>query len=229
MANSENYFALRIATLNSIGYCETVAVISYVDPRLSSHVLYGARIYTYGYFAIFLGLPLFIVTYAMLRARRGRAWQCFGSCFPILITSAIAMPVFRPEVPHGNLTMWTLTFSASAMIAAWLRNSGPNLAFVSNPKIPLQARLEGLKSMLAIWQTLTLGTGAAVLGALVPWGLAILHNNDAIVTKESERFILNSASIFQFGTVALALLIGPVRECIAQVLAIGAMFSAIRE
>src|SRR5258708_31368329 len=137
-----------------------------MDGRIPSHVKYGARHYRYGYVIASLALPLFIATYTMLVKSRTRGWKCFSSFFPNAAVVAGSMWVFSPEIPHGAVTGWSAGYSMACVIATWVRYSPPDLAFVYDLQIPLQARLEGLKSILTMWQVIAVAAGAGFFAAL---------------------------------------------------------------
>jgi hypothetical protein len=228
-SRNDSDFAIRIASMNAAGYFWTVIAITYVDARLKSHVLYGARSYRYGYVSSLLAIPTFIITLHLLRRATTRGRKCLASCLAILAAMLSSLWVFAPEVPHSGLVVWCLMYSIVSLAATWLRYSGPDLSFVQNQEIPLQARLEGLKSILSMWQAIALATSAGFLAGLVPWAVAIQATNSHVVVDQSDLFLLNSAGLMQVILVSVAILLGPIREVVSRVLVIGAEFGAIRE
>lgn len=227
--NSDNGFAFRIAALNACGFCITVVAITFTDARIPSHVRYGARVYEYGYAVALLAVPVFLATCLLLRRPMRRSWKCFVSCAPLLAAVLGSVWAFKPEIPHAGFATVETLYVLASLVATWLRYSVPDLAFVSNCDIPTSARLEGLKSILGIWQAIAVVTIVGFLGGLVPWGTAITSTNSNMVTQKSDLFLLNAMIISQMIPCSVAFLLGPIREAAAKVLSISAAFANIRE
>ena len=226
LAADETSFAYRIAGINALGYALTVLAISYLDPRLASHVEYGARTYPYGYWISLLSLLVFVATALLVRRAKSRATRCIAACVPLLVATLCSIPVFLPELPHGGL-IWCLGYGLAAVLATWLRYSGPDLSFVTDTAAPVQVRLEALKGVQSTWQGIAIAAAVAFVAVLFPWLSAILSINKAIVTSEAEIFLLNRFVLMQVAAVSVALLIGPIRELFARLVLIGRQFTIL--
>jgi hypothetical protein len=226
---SDSKFAARIAAINAIGYGGTVAVATYVDAHIPSHFRYGARTYEYGYPITFLAIPVLVLTYLGFKRARTRAWRCFSAWFPLAAATVLSLWVFAPEIPHAGVVGWATMYAAVSLSATWLRYSPPDLQFVRDTGIPVQVRMEGLKSVQTLWQTITLATFAGYFALLVPWFNALITGNTHVVKTQQDLFLLNSFANIQMGAVSLAVILAPVRELIARVMNIAATFAVIRE
>lgn len=225
--DTETSFALRIATINALGYALTVLAISYLDPQLTSHVEYGARTYPYGYWISLLAIPVFVATALIIRRARSRAWKCVGACVPLLVAAACSIGVFLPELPHGGL-IWCVGYGFASVSATWLRHSAPNLSFVRDASTPVESRMAALKGVLSAWQALAIAAGVGIVGVIFPWASSVLSINEYIVKSEDELFLLNRFALMQVAAVTIALLVGPIRELFARLVLITHQFTILR-
>jgi len=221
-------FAMRIAFCNALAYLEAVLIPSYIDPRLTSHVIWGARTYRWGYYTAVLTPIIFAVTYYALRRAKARGWRCFWSCSPLLAGELCALPFFRPEFPHGGIVTWPSVAALSSLVATWLRYSNTSLNYLADPEVPLEAKIEGIKSVLSAWQAVAIATCAGFLATLVPWAVAIQSNNKLMVLSREDQVLLNSFTILAMGTIAVIFLLGPIREVVAKVLMVADQFALVR-
>lgn len=229
ISRNDSEFAARIGVINAVGYAATVTIATYVDARIPSHVRYGLRTYRYGYLIAFMAIPVFLLTYHGVKRAGTRVWKCFGACFWLAAATLLSLWCFAPEVPHAGVLGWSTMYAVVSLSAAWLRHSPPDLQFVRDTSLPVQVRLEGLKSIQTLWQTITIATFAGYFALLVPWFNAIITGNTHVVSTPGDLFILNSFANIQMGAVSLAVILAPVRELLARVMKIAATFAAIRE
>jgi hypothetical protein len=226
---SDSEFAARIAAINAIGYGGAVAIATYVDAHIPSHVRYGPRTYRYGYAIALLALPVLVLTYLSVKRARTRAWKCFGAVYSLVAATVLSLPVFAPEVPHAGVVGWTTMYAVVSLSTTWLRYSSPDLQFVHDTSLAVEVRMEGLKSTQTLWQTITLATFAGYFALLVPWFNALITGNTHVVSTQRDLFILNSFANIQMGAVSLAVILAPVRELVARVMSIAATFAVIRD
>jgi len=224
----DKQFALRIASVNAIGYALAVVIATFVDARIPSHVRYGARHYRYGYAIAVLAAPVFVVTYLALQRAQTRGWKCFASCAPLIGVVLASLWVFAPEVPHGGIVGWSTGYAVASLTATWLRYSPPDLTFIHDERVPLQARLEGLKSILTMWQVISIAVGAGFLAALVPWATLIPAQNAHVVAQEGDLFFLNEFAMTEMVIVAIAFFVAPIRELVVRLVAISSAFAEFR-
>ena len=225
----DSAYALRIALCNAFAYLEAVLIPCYVDPKLTTHVIYGARHYEWGYYTAFLSPLVFAATFIGIKRARSRGARCKWACLPLLLAEVAALPFFTPEFPHGGIVTWPTVVALSSLVATWLRYASVRLEYLSSRDVPLQAKIEGVKSMLSAWQAVAIATCAGFLATLVPWAVAIQVNNKVMVQSVPDQVRLNSVTIITMGTVAVIFLLGPIREVVAKVLLASEQFAEIRE
>src|SRR5439155_15940797 len=117
----ERAFALRMASGNAIIYLQAVLVACFVDPRLTTHVMYGARHYSWGYATTLLAPTIFLATFFGIRRASSRGARCLAACVPLPAAELAAFPFFLPEFPHGAIVTWPTVVALSGLIATWLR------------------------------------------------------------------------------------------------------------
>ena len=210
-ANSEK-IALKIAFITSLGYAITVCSAAFIDSKLTSHVSFGARTYTYGYISSLLSLAVFLLTIFLFRKSETVAGKLLASCAPLIFAGVLALWAFRPEFPHAGIIIWIATYSIVAISTAWLHFVGPNLTFANDISIPYVTRVENLKSLLAVWRYFLIATIIVLTAGFVLWPFVVTTLNAPIVTIQSELNLLNTISLVELLFVLIALLTGPVHE-----------------
>jgi hypothetical protein len=115
---THKWFAVKIALFNSLGFSYIVAGITYVDARLTTHVVFGARYYRAGYpLAVIGGSVIFVGT--MLAILKATSWK-LQAALPATIfavMSAVVLPFFRPEFPHQGMSSWLLQLSLVCLLS----------------------------------------------------------------------------------------------------------------
>jgi hypothetical protein len=225
---TKNAFALRVAILSAFGYGITVTATTFVDARIPSHVRFGARDYPYGYASALLALPILMVTFLTLRRDISRGWKCFFSCVPLATVVVGSLWLFMPEFPHAGILGWSFVYLVVALLTTWFRCYDPELSFARDNEIPMQARIEGLKTMASVWQTITIATCAGFLAGLIPWAASIFSANSQVVSSRRDLFFLNSTGLIQMSLCGFAFLLGPIREVVLRVLSITEEFRSIK-
>src|SRR6266498_2116274 len=98
---SSDAFPWRIATAMLAGYLLATVPQVILDPQLKSHVTYVKRYYPFAYLIIPIAIIVFTAT--VIIARFGRRQSRLVTAIPFIAGCALSAPIFRPEVPHGNL------------------------------------------------------------------------------------------------------------------------------
>ena len=226
-------FAYRMALIVSTGFAISTAGATYVDARIPSHVLYGARSYPYGYWVALLAIPLFIATLRLISRARSQGAKCLAGCLPLTVAVAATQWAFKPEVPNLGIVGACGIYAVTVLIATWLRTLEPDTAFLQDQSLAVQVRIEGLKSAITLWQGLSLATCAGVLAGVAPWPFVAMNANARIVNALSvsaaaDLSLLNTFSTLQIEAIGVAVIIGPVAEVIGTVMRLSARFREIR-
>ena len=224
---SEKQFAYRISAIVSLGFALAIVGATYVDARIPSHVRYGARVYRYGYWLALLAIPVFVITaIGLVKTKtRGRRWA--WASLPMCCAVRGSLWAFAPEIPHQGIVGTCLMYVVVALITTWLHNSKPEIQFIRDQSIPLQVRLEGLKSAITMWQGIAIATCAGFLAGVIPWSVAVINANSHTVTADRDVFLLNGLAVIQVGLISVTLIVGPIREAVNSVMVLTARFPEI--
>jgi|GEM_PF-3148114 len=226
--DTDRHFAFKIAVIVAIGFCVSVAGATYVDARIPSHFKYGVRPYRYGYWIALLAIPLFICTLGALSRARTRGWKCAAACGPLIYAVATSQWAFAPEIPHQGITLTCGMYAITVVLATWLRYSTIEIGYIRDQSLPLQVRLEGLKSVITLWQGLALATAGGFLALLVPWPVAVINANTHVAKAEADLFLLNSLAMLQIGLISVSFIVAPIREVVLIVMRLTSTFRELK-
>ena len=205
------------AVTNLVGYLLAVIPPLVLDPRLETHVRFGARSYDHGWLVCIIAPVVFGSTYALLRKAKSEISAILGATVPLLVGYGISLPILRPECPHGNIICVGTVWTTITLTSAWLHYS----TFFNIIPLPLDAainaRIEFIKERLSTCRTILIGFGAGYVG-LVITAIHEMHNvNKNLVTDDGEAFILNINSdlIFSLFSVffVIAIILPLARHC----------------
>jgi hypothetical protein len=226
--DTDRRFAFKIAVIVAIGFCVSVAGATYVDARIPSHFKYGAREYRYGYWIALLAIPLFSGTLIALSRARTRGWKCVASCGPLIYTVVVSQWAFAPEIPHQGITLNCGMYAITVLLATWLRYTTIDIQYLTDKEVPISVRLEGLKSVITLWQGLALATAGGFLALLVPWPVAVINANTYVASAKADLFLLNSLAMLQIGLISVSFIVAPIREAVVVVMRLTRTFRELR-
>jgi len=226
--DTDRSFAFKIAAIVAIGFCVSVAGATYVDARIPSHFKYGARPYPYGYWIALVAIPLFICTLVGLSRARTRGWKCSAACVPLIYAVAVSQWAFAPEIPHQGITLTCGMYAITVLIATWLRYTKVDIEYIQDQSLPLSVRLEGLKSVITLWQGLAVATAGGFLALLVPWPVAVINANTYVASAKADLFLLNSLAMLQIGLISVSFIVAPIREAVVVVMRLTSTFRELR-
>jgi hypothetical protein len=226
--DADRSFAFKIATIVAIGFCVSVAGATYVDARIPSHFQYGAREYRYGYWIALLAVPLFVCTLIALSRTRTRGWKCMAACGPLIYTVVGSQWAFAPEIPHQGITLNCGMYAITVLLATWLRYTTIDIEYLTDKEVPISVRLEGLKSVITLWQGLALATAGGFLALLVPWPVAVINANTYVASAKADLFLLNSLAMLQIGLISVSFIVAPIREAVVVVMRLTRTFRELR-
>lgn len=114
---SKNGFAVSVALFNGILLGLGLALITHTDALLTTHYVYGARVYPFGYpVALLGGAVACLGTYVALAIHISWAYKVAIPSLVVLFVGAAALPFFRPEFPHAGLVQWTVVVSIVSLL-----------------------------------------------------------------------------------------------------------------
>jgi len=130
--------------------------------------------------------------------------------FPFACAAIASIPIFKPEIPHGNLVIVSMVWSVLALITVWVHKTPVISPNEDSPAATHQAQIEFAKEQSTFWRTLLFGLLASYLAILVGSAKEVHHfNNDLLVKDAGETFLLNMNGTIQIGLMSLFVLVGP--------------------
>lgn len=200
-----------------LGYLLATVPPVLLDPLLSSHVAFKARRYPGALWWILPIAALLFASTLMLCVRTSKR-RFIIAMLPFVTASLISIPIFRPEMPHGNLVFVCSAWFILGILTVWIHDQPIADPTAYTPLPALNAQIEYIKEQTAIWKAIATGLTAAYLAVLVTLTLALHANNKEVVTAKREIFILNEYSNTQVMLVSVFMLIGPIYESTKKIL-----------
>jgi hypothetical protein len=185
-------FALKIASLNALAFSITVAGVTYIDARLKSHVAFGARVYPYGYAISLCGGPVLFVATLLVLAKAS-SWK-IKATFPALLLAfmgLLALPFFRPEFPHGGISVWLIQCSLASLLTCYIHFLPFRPDWLASEDISAALKLERLKEYVVLWRTIAISMTIGYMIILLPWSNFIWNQSPHIVTDPAQAFVLS--------------------------------------
>jgi hypothetical protein len=208
---SINDIRIFVFTGYAIAYPLAVLPPIFIDPLLKTHVIYPSRHYPDAPWCLAIYAILIGATGVLLKRTKTLA-PVYASVGMFLAAILVSFPIFRPEMPHGNLFAvgMTTTFLSAFSIFVW--SIGDQIAL--DPKTLKSGGEAMFEYVKALFSFVRQGAfaGVTLFGALF---FAAYSNGfeyaKMTVTDVSDRFFLNMNTGFQIGFYAIYAVVGPVR------------------
>jgi hypothetical protein len=209
-------FRWKISIVMLVGYLLATLPPVVLDRKLLSHVAFPGRRYEHAGWIIPIATLLFIVTLGLSIYTPKRHYMLVT--LPFVAACIVSIPIFRPEMPHGNLIFVGTAWFLLGALTVWIHiREIQNLA-EHKPLAASNARIEFIKEETAIWKGIALGLGTGYLAIVVTLTLAFHTANKEIVTSPSDFFLLNQYSNFLLAFMSLFMFLGPIYESIVKMI-----------
>lgn len=217
----------RIAFAMLVGYLLATVPQVYLDQLIQSHVAFKPRHYPLAYLIAPIGGWVLVVTlYAVVRAP---AHLQLLSLLPFIAGCTVSLPIFTPEVPHGNLLFVGIVWLLLGAVTIWV-HAYPIMGLPKDSYRPTaQAQIEYVKAQSAVWKSIALGLLAAYLGVIVTLVRELHVANEALVSAPQDRFLLNGYINLEVTVMSLFMFVGPIYETVAKVLRTNQLLLEIHE
>jgi len=210
-------FSWKISISMLLGYLLATVPPVILDPILLSHVGYKEpRHYPQAWWLVPIAVLLFIST-LVLSIRTAKRRHLVAT-LPFVAASLVSIPIFRPEMPHGNLTFVCSAWFLLGALTLWIHDQEIRDPAAQDPLPASNAQIDFIKEETAIWKGVALGLVAAYLAIVAGLVLALHAANRDIVTAPRDIFILNQYSNFQLTLMSLFMFLGPIYESIKKVM-----------
>lgn len=143
--------------------------------------------------------------------------KIFPVILPFVISILISIPIFSPEIPHGNLSAIGIIWIIIAVVTLWIHKCRIGEGIVRKLKstdlIDTTAKLEFLKEEVQYWRTFLFGAAGGYLAFVIAWSSFLTTFNITNVRgNDSEAFILNLAAFLGVGMCSLCVIFCPLAE-----------------
>jgi len=195
----DRVFSIKIASFNAIGFLLCIAGVTYVDARLGSNIIYGPRVYPYGYWVAVTGaIIIFLSSYfSILKFHFWKLKVCTPSIF-IFLTAGFSTLFFKPEFPHAAIVEWAVISAIISLIGCFIHLSPTDTRPLKDACISELARIERIKEEAAMWRTLAVASTVGTIALIVPWSQLVLGGISQNVTDVQDVVLLN-----QFGAASI--------------------------
>jgi hypothetical protein len=210
-------FPWRISLLMVIGYLLATVPQVILDPLFSHHVAYtNPRHYPFAWLIAPIAVILFVVTLVVSSKTHRRRY--YLAMIPFFVACAVSVPIFAPEIPHGNLLFVCVVWLIFSAVTAWIHDRPIVSPADNNPKLSAQAQIEYIKEQTAIWKACTLGLLAVYLAGIVT-ATKELHDYDALLIKDPrEVFFLWSYTNLELTIMSAYMFFGPIYEAAKKIM-----------
>lgn len=217
-------FIWKISICSSIAYLTATVPQIIVDPLLQHNLAFdGARNYRCTPFIIVPFLLVSIGTYYVMLNSRKIRWNIS----PFLSAILLSIPIFYPEIPHGNLVTVSFIWMFLLISTLWIRNR-EILIFVDSTDNT--AKIEYLKEEVQFWRMVIIGLAGGFFAVFIAWENFLFDLNKFIVDGYAkEVVILNSMSFFVVGIMSIGLIICPLAEAVKKHRGITNLFLTIKK
>ena len=209
-----NAFDFRLVILNVVGYLMATVPICILDPKLHSHVRYGARTYPYAWLIIPISLAVLIFSYATARFLKdsSRPIRAIGLPLCFVLASLGSTFLFPPETPNGVITLTVIVWYIISILYIFIHNNRQPESDIKNSEIDKEARLEYLKHFVTLWRNIAFGMCAGFFALLLATLAYIYSFNTSFLTDQGEIFIMNTYSNFEIAIFSFYYITAPIYE-----------------
>ena len=206
---------IRLICGHLLGYLLAVLGPVVLDPRLTTHIRFGARTYPDAWMCWPLAGILFLSQLLIARTTRKDA-LLYLHLLPFVLVSIATLFVFRPpEFPHMNVVFVTCGFLVLSAITIFLHCTGSGMLSLNLHEPYDRAFLSDyLKDYVSFWKQATMTTIALYFGLIISWYKLAVDLSKDTATDKGEARLLTAFSCSILGAVTVYYIVGPVLTCV---------------
>ena len=130
-------FEFGIALLNSLGFVCSTGMPTFVDGRLTSHIIYGARHYPLGYWVCLPAPVIGALTYMCLQKCKSARAKVVLPTAILVGAGVLTLPNFRPGfIPHMAVTLGITLCAVASLASCWIRFGSTSTEYLKEAAIP---------------------------------------------------------------------------------------------
>lgn len=199
-------YTLWIGVWVLVGYLLATVPPQVLDPKLTTHVAFGAR--TYPCFPLIypVGTALFLATLIIMVCIPKHRFALIA--VPMLAATFGSLFIFRPEMPHSNIVFVMTVWIAITVATVWIHDERVQ----EQDERTACVYSDYLKEQTQFWRTVTWALLASILALVVASVKEAHTSNESFLTDRGQIFMANVYSTLQLSLFCLYSLVGPIYE-----------------
>jgi hypothetical protein len=187
---NEKLFQIKLALFNTLGYCLVTFTSTFLDSRLTSHILWPQRTYPLGFWILMVGPLVFILTLICFKKVKSTITKIWLPSTTFAVIGFFSLLNFLPEFPHINVGGWILMYVIIGILTSWIHYTRIRDDYVTDSNISETARIERIKESVTSWRTLAVTFTAGYLSLLIPWCVYYIVSISKLVTNAKDSYLL---------------------------------------
>jgi hypothetical protein len=219
MLKGDDRFVARVATWNSIAFCFVATGVTYVDARLTSHIVYGSREYLFGYWICILGPVIGLTTWHVTRRMHSWTKKAATPAALLMLAGFISLPVFASpfphgEFPHGMIAAALLEIGLVSLLTCIVHFIPLRHEWLASTVLGRDVKIERIKELSQFWRTLAFSMAFGYMALIVPWVKDVVDSAAVLAPKTDEAFLLSRFSVAVLTVVSVYVVGGLVMEAL---------------
>lgn len=210
------YFAIKIASFNTFGFCMATGIPTYLDPLLETIGAYGPRQYPLGFWILLIGPSIFVSNYLCLIKLTSLNFRIFLPGLILIFVGFCSLFNFLPEFPHGSVSTWILLFSLNSIISSWIHYTPLKAEHLNDISIDPSARIEWVKETAAFWRSISISIIVSYMGLLATWFMGSWDWVFKAVGDKGEQILVGLFSASQVTLFSIYFVFGPIFESLSK-------------
>lgn len=223
------YFAIKIASFNTLGFCIATGIPTYLDPLLKTIGAYEPRQYPLGFWILLVGPSIFVSNYLCLKKLASLNLRIFLPGLILFFVGFISLVNFLPEFPHGNVSTWILLFTLTSIISSWIHYTSLKVERLNDNSIHQSARIEWVKETAAFWRSISIVVIGSYMGLLATWFMGNWDWVFKTVSDKEEQILMGLFLTIQIALFSIYVVFGPIFESLNKAKSIADMLLKIEK
>jgi hypothetical protein len=210
-------FTWRFSTAMLVGYLLATVPQVILDPRFQSHAVHPHRWYPFAY--MITPIAIFVFAATVVVALRIRTRHRLAALVPFIAGCTLSAPIFKPEVPHGNLLFAGVVWMLMGMLTLWAHGVRITNPLQDGREVAAQACIEFIKEQTAFWKGIGFALLAAFVGVLVTLVQSLHATNAEFLSSRADLLLMARYINQEVALMSLFMLVGPLYEIALKILA----------
>ncbi len=183
----------------------------FIDDKLTTRFLYGARTYSFGFLTLPIIVALIITEWCLLRWAK-RTADLYWSLIPFSVAFVLTLPLFLPEFPHSNMLFPYIYGLLISLVTISIKSHLENLELDRLlSQSTTDSQIAYLKEALALVKQILAGLVLGGVGFIAAFYPSLISNvsNSLVSDKGQAQLVLLNTGI-QYAWFGIYYAIGPI-------------------